>query len=79
MVAARCRNKPFLQNLEMRHWARFADYVLGEKCYTLKVPQGASGKAAVNPPWQIVLQYEHEMRKWAIREAHQAARSWGKN
>ena len=70
MVAAKCRNKPWLQGLELRHFLKYTDYVLGDRCYNLQVVGPDFEKVALKPPWTIVLSYELEMRKQAVKEAH---------
>ena len=70
MVAGKLRNKVYLRNLEQRHFDRYIDYVLGDKCYMMQVPGPSGEKAAFQPPWHILLDYEYEMRKKAIRNAH---------
>ena len=78
MVAARCRNK-VLQNLEMRHWARFADYVLGEKCYTLKVPQGLRARRQLIPHGRLFCSTNMRCANGQFGKRTRRARSWGKN
>lgn len=70
MVAAKLRNKVYLRNLEQRHFDRYTDYVLGENCYMMQVPNASGEKTALQPPWHILLDYEFEMRKKAVRNAH---------
>ena len=38
MVASKVRKKAFSQNLEQRHFDRYTDYLLGEKCYNMQIP-----------------------------------------
>ncbi len=69
MVASKMRNKAFLQNLEQRHFDRYTDYLLGEKCYHMQVPGPTGEKVPLLPPWHIILDYEFEMRKKAVKTA----------
>lgn len=70
MVASKLRSKVYLRGLEQRHFDRYTDYVLGDKCYMMQVPGPSGEKTALQPPWHILLDYEFEMRKKAIRQAH---------
>lgn len=74
MVASKMRNKPFLRNLEQRHFDRYTDYILGEKCYLLMVPGPSGEKSPLQPPWHIILDYEFEMRKKALKVAQKENR-----
>ena len=69
MVASKMRNKAFLQNLEQRHFDRYTDYLLGVKCYNMQIPGPTGEKAPLLPPWHIILDYEFEMRKKAVKMA----------
>ena len=60
----------YLRGLEQRHFDRYTDYVLGDKCYQLLVPGPQDKKQPLHPPWHILLDYEFELRKRAIRRAH---------
>lgn len=74
-LATKYRNKPMMQNMRPSVWLDFANYLLGEKCYLMKVPTSSSGsaddRAAVKPPWAIMIIYEHELRKEAVKRAFQ--------
>ena len=74
MVAAKMKNKVYLRGLEQKHFDRYTDYVLGDKCYQLLVPGASGEKQPLHPPWHILLDYEFELRKKAIRKAHKEAR-----
>ena len=69
MVASKMRNKAFLQNLEQRHFDRYTDYLLGVKCYNMQIPGPTGEKVPLLPPWHIILDYEFEMRKKAVKMA----------
>ena len=74
MVASKMRNKAFLQNLEQRHFDRYTDYLLGEKCYNMQIPGPSGEKVPLSPPWHIILDYEFEMRKKAVKTAQKENR-----
>ena len=69
MVASKVRNKAFSQNLEQRHFDRYTDYLLGEKCYNMQIPGPSGEKVPLLPPWHIILDYEFEMGKKAVKTA----------
>ena len=69
MVASKMRNKAYLRGLEQRHFDQYTEYLLGEKCYNMKVPTAGGDKMALQPPWHILLDYEFEMRSFALKKA----------
>ena len=74
MLAAQYRNKEFLRGMEPGCWADYVGFLLGEKCYLMKVPT-PSGKGqssehvSLKPPWSVMIAFEHELRKEAIKRA----------
>ena len=64
-MAAKFRNKSWLHGLELSHWLKYIDFILGEKVNGLKVPVGGQSVPA-KPPWTIVLTYEHRLRREAL-------------
>ena len=70
MVSSKLRNKVYLRGLQQRHFDRYVEYLLGERCYHMQVPGPDGDKSPLCPPWHILLQYEFEMRKKALRSAH---------
>ena len=61
-MSAKFRNKTWLHGLEMTHWAKYTEYLLGEKVLGLKF--NVEGQThAVKPPWAVILSYEQKMRK----------------
>jgi hypothetical protein len=74
MVAAKLRNKVYLRGLQQRHFDRYVDYLLGEKCYGMMIPGPGGEKVPLSPPWHIMLDYEFELRKKAVRRAHRNGR-----
>ena len=69
MIASKMKNKVYLRNLERRHFEQYVEYLLGEKCYNMRVPTASGEKAALQPPWHILLDYEFEMRSYAFKRA----------
>ena len=77
MLSAKCRHRSYLQGLQLSHFDRFLEFLLGDKCYSMQVatsaPTSSSShvdKQSLSVPWNVLLQYEFELRKWAIKEAH---------
>ena len=79
MLSSKCRGRPYLSSLQISHFDRYVEYLLGDKCYSMKVGSGGSDQAKhfLSVPWGILLQYEYEMRKWAIKEAHRQGTELG--
>ena len=69
MVASKMKNKVYLRDLERRHFEHYVDYLLGEKCYNMRVPTPSGEKAALQPPWHILIDYEFELRSHAFKRA----------
>ncbi len=68
-LAAKFANRVWLVGLTPQHFSRYADHFLGTKCNGLSIPCGSTGSdssQAVNPPWQVVLNYEYACRKGAF-------------
>ena len=78
MIAAKLRNKVYLRNLEQRHFDQYTDYLLGEKCFSMKVPTGTGEKTSLQPPWNILLDYEFELRSSAVKKARREGTMLGK-
>ena len=38
MVSSKLRNKVYLRGLQQRHFDRYVEYLLGERCYHMQVP-----------------------------------------
>ena len=64
--------KTWLRNVSPAKWQRYADYILGDKVCNLKIPclQG-DAMQDVRPAWNVVLHYEWEIRKSAMRAARE--------
>ena len=63
IMAHRCMpNRPWLEGMAPEVWADFTDYVCGDEVarFQGKLPN----KRKADPPsWELVLDFEHEMRK----------------
>jgi hypothetical protein len=63
-------NRPWLSGLTQRPFMKLADHILGKKGAELEVATPASDnrteQASLKPPWQLILSYEHELRKRAF-------------
>jgi hypothetical protein len=67
-------SKQWLQKVNPATWSRYADYLLGEKVANLKIPvEGGSSSdlSSVRVPWAVVLHYEYEIRKAALRDCRE--------
>lgn len=70
MLASKLRNKKFLHGLTQQHFDAYIEYLLGPKCYRMEVPTMSGERALLKPPWTVMINYEFEMRKHAIRESY---------
>ena len=79
-MASKYKNKVFFRDMSPEIWLDYANYLLGDKCYLMQVPtpsKGGKGKsdlAALRPPWIVVLNYEYEMRREAVKRASRESR-----
>ena len=84
MLSAKRRHRSYLQGLQLSHFDRFLEFLLGDKCYSMQVASSMPASSAAHAerqslsvPWNVLLQYEFELRKWAIKEAHREGLLWG--
>ena len=77
ILAARFRNKTWFQGLASKDFLLHVDFVLGDKVYLLQMvrPEGGPTMQYANPSWQLVLNYEHRLRKEAYKMASRNNRS----
>lgn len=73
-LAAKYRNNPMLHGLTPGDWLKYTNHLLGDKCYLLKIPgqsaaAGSSDMVSLRPPWNVMLSYEYELRKEAVKRA----------
>lgn len=61
-------NRSWLAGLTPSPFEAWTDYFLGRKVYLLEVCNEDGTKRPLSPPWNIVLSYELECRKEAIRK-----------
>ena len=69
-LAVKFSNRPWLQDLSPEVWNRYADYLLGEKVFELRVPRD-HGMDTLQTPWSVLLHYELECRKSAFRRVRE--------
>ena len=70
MLGAKFRNRTWFQNLVPNDFSRYADWLLGEKVFSLQIPKSASeGMRPLNPPWATLLRFEHQVRKEAYKQS----------
>ncbi len=70
MLGAKFRNRAWFQGLVPNDYSKFIDWLLGEKVFGLQVPKAvAEGTRPLNPPWSILLRFEHQVRKEAYKQA----------
>eukprot|EP00971_Amphidinium_carterae_P050389 992641-Amphidinium_carterae.1 len=65
----------WLRGITPAHWARFADYLLGDRVCLLKVASVEGVSVAANPPWPVLLSYEYECRKWIYKRIREGTHS----
>ena len=78
MLASKFKNKPFFANMTPDIWLGYVNYLLGEKVYLMQIPAGGKGgkldQAPLRPPWVVILNYEYELRKEAVKRAFRDSR-----
>ena len=63
-LAAKFRNKEFLRNMRPSCWEEFTNFLLGDRCYLMKIHGGKGAEATpLRPPWHILISFEFELRK----------------
>ena len=79
LLSAKFRNRIFFRDLTPATWDKYTSYMLGEKVYLMTIPtssgKGRSGQVPIRPPWAILLSYEYELRKEAVKRAYHNNRS----
>lgn len=77
MLAARFRNKAWFDGLTTKAYQRYVDFILGEKVYQLQISKGdgSAQTMAANPSWDLMISFEHKLRKEAYRRTSREGRS----
>ena len=77
MLAARFRNKAWFDGLTTKAYQRYVDFILGEKVYQLQISKGdgSAQTMAANPSWDLMIGFEHKLRKEAYRRTSREGRS----
>ncbi len=76
MLGAKFRNRAWFQGVVPNDYSKYVDWLLGEKVFGLQVPKAAAeGTRPLNPPWSILLRFEHQVRKEAYKQAIRQNRS----
>ena len=78
-LASKYRNKVLFTGMNPTIWLDYANYLLGEKVYRMQIPTGSKGSGkqdqmTLRPPWTVMLTYEYELRKEAIKRAVRESR-----
>jgi hypothetical protein len=70
LLSAKFKNRTWLRNIFPSDWAKLTDHILGDKVFNMQVPRtdGLEGTVSLSPPWSIVLNYEHAVRKKAFKD-----------
>ena len=72
------KNKPFFANMTPDIWLSYVNFLLGGKVYLMQVPAGGKGgkldQAPLRPPWVVILSFEYELRKEAVKRAYRDSR-----
>ena len=73
-LAAKYRNNPMMHGLKPDDWMKYTNCLLGDKCYLMKIPgpaasSGSSEMVTLRPPWGVMLSYEYELRKEAVKRS----------
>ncbi|CAE7613352.1 unnamed protein product, partial [Symbiodinium pilosum] len=60
-------------------WLEYSNYLLGEKVYLMQIPspsgKGKTDQVALRPPWTVMINYEFELRKEAVKRAFRDSRA----
>ena len=67
MLSSKFRNIGLFRGMGPGVWADFSDYLMGEKVYLMKIPNQYGDNTGVRPPWHVLLQYEFQVRKEAVK------------
>ena len=69
-LAAKFRNREFLRNMRPSCREEFTNFLLGDRCYLMKIHGGKGAEATpLRSPWHILISFEFELRKEAVKRA----------
>ena len=78
-LASKYKNKIFFKDLTPAVWLDYSNFLLGDKVYLMQIPSpsgiGKSDQVALRPPWTVMLNYEFELRKEAVKRAFRDSRA----
>jgi hypothetical protein len=66
MMQVKFPNRPWLANLTQLDFAKYTDYFLGKRVHGIEIAGGA-----VRPPWELILSYEFECRKFLFLQVRE--------
>ena len=77
-LGSKYRNKVFFKDMTPSVWLDYSNYLLGVKVCLMQIPspsgKGKTDQVALRPPWTVMINYEFELRKEAIRRAFRDSR-----
>ena len=77
-LGSKYRNKVFFKEMTPSVWLEYSNYLLGEKVYLMQIPspsgKGKTDQVALRPPWTVMINYEFELRKEAVKRAFRDSR-----
>ena len=78
-LASKYKNRQFFKDMNPQIWQDYTNWLLGERVYLMQipVPQGKGGKMeqqALRPPWVVMLNFEFELRREAVKRAFKESR-----
>ena len=74
MIQLRHPGREELKDVTMALFERYKEYLLGDYCYGLR---SSEDSGSLIPPWTLVLQYEHAIRKHAYKVMATAGYTFG--
>ena len=74
MIQLRHPNRDELADVTMALFEKYKEYLLGDYCYGLR---SSEDSGSLVPPWSLVLNYEHAIRKHAYKVMATAGYAFG--
>ena len=60
-----------LRGMSPSCWDDYVNFLLGDKCYLMKIHGGKGNEATpLRPPSRILINFEHELRRDAVKRSH---------